>query len=177
MCHALFLLPFEEGKGETCTNLTSQTLRLMSTHHSAPVQRCYCAINVPLLWCRRLPVASAQAKLVKTDHASVCPDTAYVVFLGAHCSRLVCNSQVRSETSPQWSVPGYPRASGRSLAQVLRRRDLSFASCFSMWDLRLLGLSLLPPQHEMLGLHCINHRCHWRLRRYLLFCPGSFHRE
>lgn len=42
---------------------------------------------------------------------------------------------------------------------------LSFASCFSMCDLRLLGLSLLPPQHDMLGLHCINHRSHlwdWR---------------
>lgn len=33
---------------------------------------------------------------------------------------------------------------------------LSFVSCFSMWDLRLLVLSLLPPQHVISRLHCIN---------------------
>lgn len=87
-----------------CYDGSLQPKQTSPAQNGAPVQRCYCAINMPLLWYRRLSVTTALVELVKSDNALAWPETAYKVFLYTPCKRsgnmLICysqrqNSQVR----------------------------------------------------------------------------------
>lgn len=129
MYHALFYCPLKKERVKLAPILQAKhsdwcqlTTELQSKDVTVPLM-CPCCGAEDFL--SPLPKQSWS----NLNSASVWPDTAYTVFLSVNCNRLVWysqrqNNQVRSETSPQWSVPSYPRASGGSLAQVLRKRDL-----------------------------------------------------
>lgn len=100
------------------------SLSRLSLPRTVP-QRCYCAINVPLLWYRRFSVTSALILLLKSGNALAWPETGCEVCLCTPCSRSgnmwICysqrqNSQVGGRNQPlvicsripkgKWQVSG-----------------------------------------------------------------------
>lgn len=91
-----------------------------------------------------------------------CPSLAWNIRCSWVSSATAWFVTVKGRTARWGQKPGpselYQAAQGPVAGLWLRCWEdetcsLSLASCFSVWDLRLLGLSLFSPQHKISGIH------------------------
>lgn len=138
----------QQVRGDLCYwARTTMLVMAHCSHNIAPVQRYYSTTNMPLLWCRRLSVTTAQQNWSNLIYTSLAWNIRCSWVHSA--TGLFVTAKGRTATWGQKPVPSELRQATQGPVAGLWLRCwedetccLSFASCFSTWDLRLLGLSL-----------------------------------